>query len=182
MSQNAPAKGDQLKVELRRELVKQLIPRQFSQSAIATKLDVSRSTIQRDVEAIKARIRDETSNSRPSDFLAGIIINHEVILRELWKLADSTSHPNIKLGALKQISSQWIAHTELLYKLGFINEAVKGTPENLSFVDYLKRAADEKKARELMRVKGSGEPTKAGFCLQCGSKEHFRGECGLPLG
>lgn len=111
-------------IEIRRTKVKRLIAQGAGPTEMARRLDVSRQTIYRDIEAIEDEI-EEMKGGDIDDFLLELKSNFETVNNELWTLAHSTEHENVKLGAFKQIVKANSEMVDVLQKVGVLDKVAE---------------------------------------------------------
>jgi len=108
-------------MEVRRKKVKRLLAQGAGPSEIAERLDCSRSTVYRDLDAIE----DEVAALKSGDideFLRDLKASFETVNSELWSLYFQTEQEQIKLGTLKEITSTQSEMIQVLQRVGVLDK------------------------------------------------------------
>lgn len=108
-------------MEIRRQKVKRLLAQGASPTEMAERLDCSRSTVYRDIEAIEDEVK-ELKGGDIDEFLRDLKANFETINRELWTMVYQTEHENVKLGALKEARRTQGDMVDVLQKVGVLEK------------------------------------------------------------
>lgn len=124
----AGAKSQSHQIEIRRRKVRRMLARGAGPSEIAAQLDWSRSTINRDIDAIREEIREDLTKlqeGKVEEFLQHLVANYETINEELWTKYSQTDHENIELGALKTLIQLQSEKVDVLQKMGILERVAE---------------------------------------------------------
>lgn len=111
-------------MQVRRKRVKRLIAQGANPTEMAERLDVSRSTIYRDIDSVKDEI-SELEEGEINEFLMRLKANFETVNSELWQMAYNTEQENIRLGSFKQIVKTNAEMVDVLQKTGILDKAAE---------------------------------------------------------
>jgi len=107
----------ELEIHLRKQKVWDLTLQGFTQEEIAEKLDVSTKTISRDANEIKKdsiRWMDTLPRGQIQMYHRSNFETIERVIKELWKLFESTEDEKLKVKILKTIADNRKTHANLL--------------------------------------------------------------------
>ena len=122
MTQN-DVKLPSLKVLKRRKEVLRLHIRGYSTYEIASKLHSSRSTVQRDLDAIKSDTMDDIAVDPLKEIFLFCKATNEEVIKEAWRCFEEFEGENNKIGALNTVSRAVRDRVEILQELGIIKKS-----------------------------------------------------------
>jgi len=114
----------ELEIHLRKQKVWDLTLQGFTQEEIAEKLDVSTKTISRDAKEIKKdsiRWMDTLPRGQIQMYHRSNFETIERVIKELWKLFETTTDDKLKVKILKTIADNRKIHANLLERSDLMN-------------------------------------------------------------
>jgi predicted transcriptional regulator len=115
-------------IEWRRAKALELNSRGYSVVDIAKKLQVSHSTISRDLEHIRNESRevmqDYLTDTLPTDVRRTLIAMDDII-KTSWDISENAQDDKIRLEALRLVNNVMTSRTELLGNVGIIDKIIK---------------------------------------------------------
>ena len=142
----------ELDIYLRQQKVWDLMLQGFTQEEIAEKLDVSTKTISRDANEIKKdsiRWMDTLPRGQIQMYHRSNFETIERVIKELWKLFESTKDEKLKVKILKTIADNRKTHASLLERSDLmhlgntLHEIISPTTGGIHLVDPFPRERQE---------------------------------------
>jgi len=111
-------------MEVRRKKVKRLLAQGAGPAEIAKRLDCSRSTVYRDLDAIEEEV-ETLQRGKITEFLRDLLATFETVNTELWGLYHQNEQPSLKLGALAEVTRTNVKMVDVLQQVGALDRAAE---------------------------------------------------------
>lgn len=145
------------RVVIRRAALKKLLMRGYhSQEDYSKILNVSISTIKRDIAVVESELEEELKKENISALLKDFSLQNQGAYEEAWETYKKSKHPNARIGALRLIHEFQQDKIKILQSIGIIREVAPAERKSIeiSFLrpDWLKTKPPESDKN------GSNEP------------------------